>query len=332
MSILFANGVSIAPMPGGGISALALIQALALAIGKGGSRDAATDSFSKVKGKPELLGVGRVLGTPVLMTSTLQHVHAIIDSKTYNRIAAEFKAQHLDAIASMLPGDQQQPPPPAYFTAGLTHVTGSSISGRFSAIAASYPDFLQFKTSMEREEGVHFNSDHRQEQLGGAMLKLTYSCYFAGKASWERRKARAPLEPGDFSRPASAGHSIKCDCPASITAFIPMPYARQLGLVKSNPGFGTSSPVTDTVINVKMELGHHGHTPNSQQDLFTLPTDLRCVLEFTLVIPVTTVPNTLIYCMVRLITRQRTLSVAVLTSASWGGWTASTTRRPRSHS
>ena len=114
-------------MPGGGISALSLIQALALAVGKGGSRDAATDSFSKVKGKTELLGVGRSLGTPVLMT--LQHVHAIIDSKTtYNSIAADFKDQHLDAIASMLPGDQQQPPPPAYFTAGLTHVTGSAAS------------------------------------------------------------------------------------------------------------------------------------------------------------------------------------------------------------
>ena len=57
-----------------------------------------------------------------------------------------------------------------------------------------------------------------------------------------------------------------------------MPYARQLGLVKSDPGVGTSSPsITDTVINIKMELGHHGHTPNSQQDLFTLPIDHRCV-------------------------------------------------------
>ena len=179
----------------------------------------------------------------------------------------------------MLPGDQQQPPPPA-FTAGLTHVTGSSSSGRFSAKAASFPDFLQFKTKLERVEGVHFNCDHREEQLGGAMLKLTHSCYFAGKASWEERKARAPMQPEDFRRPASAGHSIKCKCPASITAFIPMPYARQLGLVKSDPGVGTSSPVTDTVINIKMELGHHGHTPNSQQDLFTLPVDKRCALKY----------------------------------------------------
>ena len=62
-------------------------------------------------GKLELLGVGWVLNTPVLLT--LQHVHAIIDSKTFNRIAADFKAQHLDAIAGMLlPGDQQQVPPP----------------------------------------------------------------------------------------------------------------------------------------------------------------------------------------------------------------------------
>ena len=68
-------------------------------------------------------------------------------------------------------------------------------------MAASYPDFLQFKTKMEQQEGVHFNSDHRQEQLVGAMLKLTYSCFFAGKASRERREALAPLEPGGFSRP-----------------------------------------------------------------------------------------------------------------------------------
>ena len=230
--------VSLSPLcRGGGISALSLIQALALAVGKGGSRDAATDSFSKVKGKPELSGIKRVLGTPVLLT--LQHVHAIIDSRTYNSIAADFKARHLDEIARMLPGDQQQPPPPAYFTAGLTHVTGSSSSGRFSAKAASYPAFLQFKTKMEHEEGVHFNCDDRQEQQGGNVLKVTYSCYFAGKAKWEERKARALLQPGDFKRSASAGHSIKCSCPASITAFIPMPYARHLGLVKSDPGVDT---------------------------------------------------------------------------------------------
>ena len=214
MSIQFENGVTIDRMPEGGISALTLIQALSLGIGKEGSREAATKSFAKVKGKAELAGIGRGLqGTPVLLT--LQHVHAVIDSKTYNSIAADFKAQHLDDIASMLPGDQQQPPPPA-FTAGLTHVTGSSSSGRFSAKAASYPDFLQFNTKLERMEGVHFNSDHREEQLGGTMLKLTLSCYFAGKAKWEERKARALLQPGDFKRSASAGHSIKCDCPASI--------------------------------------------------------------------------------------------------------------------
>ena len=56
-----------------------------------------------------------------------------------------------------------------------------------------------------------------------------------------------------------------------------MTYAWHLRLVKSDPGVDTSSGVTDTVINVKMELGYHGHTPNSQQDLFTLPVDLRCV-------------------------------------------------------
>ena len=109
MSILFANGVSIDPMPGGGISAISLIQALMLAIGKGGSRDKANGSFANVKSKTELAGMGRVLTTPVLLT--LQQVHAVIDSKTYNSIAAEFKAQHLEAIASMLPGDQQQQPP-----------------------------------------------------------------------------------------------------------------------------------------------------------------------------------------------------------------------------
>ena len=73
MSILFANGVSIDPMPGGGISAISLIQALMLAIGKGGSRDKANGSFANVKSKPELAGIGRVLNTPVLLT--LQHVH-----------------------------------------------------------------------------------------------------------------------------------------------------------------------------------------------------------------------------------------------------------------
>ena len=169
-------------MPGGGISAISLIQALSLENGKGGSRDAATKSFANVRSKPELAGVGRSLDTPVLLT--LQHVHAIIDSKTYNLIAADFKAQHLEAIASMLPGDQQQPPPPADFTAGLTNVTGSSSSGRFSAKAASYPAFLQFRTMMEREKGVHFNCDNRQEQLGGTLLKVTYSCYFAVSVSW----------------------------------------------------------------------------------------------------------------------------------------------------
>ena len=57
MSIIFANGVSIDPMPGGGISALSLIQALALGIGKEGSRDKATASFAKVKDKAELAGI-----------------------------------------------------------------------------------------------------------------------------------------------------------------------------------------------------------------------------------------------------------------------------------
>ena len=274
MSIPFGNGVFIDPMPGGGISALSLIQALMFEIGKEGSREAATSSFGKVKNKAELAGIGRTLGTPVLLT--LQHVHAIIDIRTYNSIATDFKAQHLDKIASMLPGDQQQPPPPAS-TAGLTHVTGSSSSGRFSAKAESYPDFLQFKAKMEQMEGVHFNSDSREVQLGGTLLKLTFSCHFGGKAVWEERTARASKQPGDFKRPASAGHSIKCDCPASVMAFIPMPYARQLGLVKSDPGGDASGLVVDTLINIKLELGHHGHTPNSQKDLSTLPIDKRCV-------------------------------------------------------
>jgi hypothetical protein len=177
----------------------------------------------------------------------------------------------------MLPGDQQQPAPPAYFTAGLTHVTGSCSSGRFSAKAVNYPTFLQFKAKMEQLEGVSFNCDHRQEQLGGGLLKLTFSCHFGGKACWEGRTARALMQPGDFKRPTAACHSIKCDCPASITVFIPMPHARQLGLVKSDARVDPSVRVTDTVINIKMELGHHGHNPNSQQDLFTLPIDQRCV-------------------------------------------------------
>ena len=114
------------------------------------------------------------------------------------------------------------------------------------------------------------------------MLKLTYSCYFArpGQGQLGGAEGAGSDAAEDFKRPASAGHSIKCNCPASITAFIPMPYARQLGLVKSDLGVGTSSPDTDTVINIKMELGHHGHTPNSQQDLFTLPVDKRCALKY----------------------------------------------------
>ena len=49
------------------------------------------------------------------------------------------------------------------------------------------------------------------------MLKVTYSCYFAGKASWEDRKTRALLQPGVFvSRPLA---------PSSAAAFIPMPHA-----------------------------------------------------------------------------------------------------------
>lgn len=278
MSISFASGISISPLPGGGISALDLVQALRVTCGLGTSRNEATKSFAKLrKSNDELEGVGKALGAgPVLLT--MEHINAVIDSKTYNTIAVDFKYQHLDSLASMLPGDQEQQPLPPYFTDGLTHVTGNPISGRFSAKAASYPDFLQFMAKMEQLEGVHFNSDSRHEQLGGALLKLTYSCHFGGKAKWEERKGRAEMKPEDFKRPASAGHSVKCNCPANITVFVPVPYARQLGLVKSGLEAGSSNRVTDTIINIKMELGHHGHTPNSQNDLFTLPTDQRFVV------------------------------------------------------
>lgn len=39
-------------------------------------------------------------------------------------------------------------------------------------------------------QGIHYNSGSRQ--------KLTYLCYFPGKAKWEERTARALLQPGEF--------------------------------------------------------------------------------------------------------------------------------------
>lgn len=72
----------------------------------------------------------------------------------------------------MLSGGQQQAPPP------VPRLTSPELLlCWFPAKGVSCPAFLQFKTKMEQEEEVHFNSDHhsRQELLGGNMLKLTHS-------------------------------------------------------------------------------------------------------------------------------------------------------------
>ena len=81
---------------------------LVLTIENGGSRDAATYSFAKVKGNPEILGIGQARHSSA---SSCHGVIAINGNKMCYHVVANVKAKHLDAIASMLPRYQQRPPP-----------------------------------------------------------------------------------------------------------------------------------------------------------------------------------------------------------------------------
>jgi hypothetical protein len=121
-------------------------------------------------------------------------------------------------------------------------------------------------------EGAHFNVTHREEQMTGYLV-LQLSCLFGGKPKWEERKSRAALTTTDFKRAASAGHSIKVECPATIIARIPLRYAIVLGLVADEEGKGGS--LDDKRIPVSMVLGHCGHQPNTAMDLNSLPIDPR---------------------------------------------------------
>ena len=117
---------SIEGQAGVGVSAYSLVDALRVALGKTANREAAAKSFNRLKtDRPVLCNLQTVTitfrcgehETPAL--TTLEQVHAVIDSKTYNSIAAAFKAQHLPTIVGMLPSSGvttvHRKPLPSYF-------------------------------------------------------------------------------------------------------------------------------------------------------------------------------------------------------------------------
>jgi hypothetical protein len=210
--------------------------------------------------------------TPAL--TTLEQIHSVIDSKTYNSIAADFKAQHLAAIISMLPASGvtsvQRKPLPSYL-ASLDSVTRGAGDDQYTGVAQDYTAFKEFMAEMQAVEGTHFNVTHRKEQNNFLVMKL--SCLFGGKPKWEERRGRAAQTADDFKRAASAGHSIKVECPATIIARIPLGYAIVLGLVDDEGGKG--GPLDDKRIPVSIVLRHCGHQPNTAMDLNSLPIDPR---------------------------------------------------------
>ena len=274
---------------GVGVSAYSLVAALRATLGKPANREEDSKSFNKLKERHPLLQNLQTMTftrrgehqTPAL--STLEQVHAVIDSKSYISIAAEFKAQHLAAIVSMLPTSGvlavQRQPLPSYLEA-LDGVTRGAEADQYTGIAADFAAFQSFLTRMQAAEGTRFNITHREEQTGFLIVKL--SCHFGGKPSWVERKDRAEKQPTDFKRAASAGHSVKVECPATISARIPLPHARSLGLVKAAVAVDTqpdeavdAQPEADTRIRITMVLGHCGHQPNTALDLNSLPLDAR---------------------------------------------------------
>ena len=259
---------SIEGQAGVGVSAYSLVDALRVALGKTANREEASRSFNKLKtDRPVLRNLQTVTisrrgerETPAL--TTLEQVHAVIDSKSYNSIAAAFKAQHLPAILSMLPASgvttATRKPLPSYF-ALLDCVTHGARDAQYTGVARDHPSFKRFMIEMQAAEGTHFNVIHREEQMTGYLL-LKFSCLFGGKPKWEESlKARGALQATDFKRTASAGHSIKVECPATITAPISLRYATVLGLVPDSAGKGGPMGVDDMRIPVSMVLGHCGH-------------------------------------------------------------------------
>ena len=274
---------------GVGVSAYSLVDALRVALGKTANRDEASKSFNKLRATRSVLQnlqnvtISRRCGeheTPALTTE--EQVHVVIDSKSYNSIAAEFKAQHMETILSMLPSSAgvtavQRRPLPSYFDS-LDCVTRGAGNGQYSGVARDYPSFKDFMVEMQAAEGTHFNMTHREEQTGYLVLQL--SCLFGGKPKWEERKARGALQATDFKRAASAGHSIKVDCPAILTARISLRYATVLGLFPNSAGKGGPIGIDDKRIPVSMILGHCGHQPNTAMDLNSLPLDPRYIYMY----------------------------------------------------
>jgi hypothetical protein len=243
-------------------------------------RKASSLAFLKYsQGIPELQNLPKRVHNgytqPIIMTA--KQVTLVIGIKAYSSIALKFREQHQAAILSMLPpSDSPVLPMPTYLS-GLNQVV--RVAGQphtYQATAANYAEFQEALSSIQKRTGVCFNRDHRHVHDG--MLVLKHPCFFGGKASFNQRTAR--MGKADFKRPKAAGQSIKCECPASITAHISLPYARSLKLTTLLSDQPASQPAEmDTIIRFKMDLGHLGHTPNSAADLAILPTDPRLVIE-----------------------------------------------------
>jgi hypothetical protein len=234
-------------------------------------REGAARAFKQYsKTEPLLQDLPRVLRQPLL--STMEQVSCIISNGVYSKIAHAFRCEHQSAIAAMLPASasttqQHLPACLSYFT-DVVSVAGQP--NVYQATAPSYPSFLEALSAIELQTGTHFNSDHR-EVLGGELV-LRQSCMFGGKASWEERTARMGRKRDYFKRESSVGHSVKCKCPACITASISIPYARSLKLMAVQQTDQQAAAALDSTVRVNINLGHVGHKPNSPADLISLPT------------------------------------------------------------
>ena len=148
---------------GVGLSAYSLVAMLRASLGKPADREEESKSFNKLKARlPELQDLqtiaitrsGREYHTPALVS--LNQVHAVIDSKSYNSIAAAFKAQHLDAILTMLPdsgvSSVSREPLPSYM-GSLEGVIRGAGDDRYSGIAPNYPSFQTFYLRWRPKKG-----------------------------------------------------------------------------------------------------------------------------------------------------------------------------------
>jgi hypothetical protein len=214
---------------------------------------------------------------PILTSEA--HITALISNKAYASVAFDFREQHQSALLAMLPASArtaaQQQPLPACLSSFTDVIRVAGQPHSYQATASSWSALKEALSAIQKQTGTHFNCDHRETQ--GCMMVQRHSCTFGGRASFLERAERVAPAGREFKRDSSVGHSIKCQCPAHVTAVISLPYAHALQLTTLRGGAAVEATSLDTTVRVTINLGHRGHVPSSPADLVSLPTDPRLV-------------------------------------------------------